>query len=157
MPNVFIFDLDDTILMSNTYKNYSDITPNTTLNYFIDNLEGRKFIYTNGTYGHGVKSLEQMNNTNIFTHIFARDKLPFMKPDYRSYNFVQNLLYYNFKCSNFDKHIFFDDLPNNLLTAKSIGWTTVWINPKCNDFNFEFIDHKFETLLDALIYFKNNI
>ena len=98
-----------------------------------------------------------MDNKYQFKDIFARDTLPYMKPDFRSFNHVQNLLYYNHKCNHSDKFIFFDDLPNNLMTAKKLGWTTVWINPKCNDFHFDFVDHKFKTLIESLIYFKDNL
>jgi len=154
---VMIFDLDDTILMSNTYHKYTDIIPDSYLNYLMDNLNSKKFIYTNGTLGHAQNSLKYLDNGYQFSDIFARDTLPFMKPDYRSFNHVRNLLIYNHGCNLSDKFIFFDDLPNNLKTAKSLGWTTVWINQKCNDFNFDFVDYKFETLIQSLIYFKDNI
>ena len=43
---VLIFDLDDTLLMSNSYKNYNDIQPNNYLNYLLYKLSNKKFIYT---------------------------------------------------------------------------------------------------------------
>ena len=150
-----LFDLDDTILMSNIYKHYTDIIPDSYLNYLMDNINCKKFIYTNGTLGHAQNSLKSLDNGYQFKGIFARDTLPYMKPDFRSFNHVQNLLYYNHKCNRSDKFIFFDDLPNNLKTAKSLGWMTVWINPKCDDFYFDFIDYKFKTLIESLIYFKD--
>ena len=49
---ILIFDLDDTILMSNTYSKYSDIKPDEYMKYILDGINCKKFIYTNGTYGH---------------------------------------------------------------------------------------------------------
>ena len=57
---VLIFDLDDTLLMSNTYKRYSDIRPNNHLKHILNNMSNKKFIYTNGTYGHGEDGLNAM-------------------------------------------------------------------------------------------------
>ena len=54
---------------------------------------------------------------------------------------------------------FFDDLLENCETAKSQGWTTLWINP---DFlsgrQYEYVDYSFKNIKDALIYLeKQNI
>ena len=37
-----IFDLDDTLLMSGTYKNYNDIVPNQKLKNIFENLQNPK-------------------------------------------------------------------------------------------------------------------
>ena len=47
---VLVFDLDDTLLMSKSYNQYSDINEHTKLNKYLDNLKCKKFIYTNGIY-----------------------------------------------------------------------------------------------------------
>ena len=44
-----VFDLDDTLLMSGTYKRYSDIVPNSKLTDILYNLQNPKYLYTNGT------------------------------------------------------------------------------------------------------------
>ena len=51
------------------------------------------------------------------------------------------------------KIIFFDDLLDNLVTAKRIGWMTVWISDKFNE-KPEYIDYSFPNIYDALIYFR---
>ena len=153
-----IFDLDDTLLMSNTYKSYNDIKPDKYLNFLLFTLKHKKFIYTNGTLGHGENSLKHMNLTNQFKDIYARDIIPYMKPYYRSFNHVRNSLLYKHSCNIHDKFIFFDDLIDNLLSAKNIGWTTVWINPNCNNVDNEnYIDYRFNNIIDALEYFKDNL
>ena len=40
-----VFDLDDTLLMSGTYKRYSDIVPNSTLTDTLYNLQNPKYLY----------------------------------------------------------------------------------------------------------------
>ena len=153
---VLIFDLDDTILMSNTYSKYTDIIPDEYLKYLLNDTKCKKFIYTNGTYGHGEKSIEALDLENVFQDIYARDMLPYMKPDYRSYNEVQNILYYKHSCSKNDMFIFFDDMLQNLAMAKQMGWITLWIHPK-GDTSYYFIDYTFKDIHNALIFINSKI
>tara|TARA_B100000900_G_scaffold114017_1_gene95524 strand:+ start:2539 stop:3003 length:465 start_codon:yes stop_codon:yes gene_type:complete len=146
---VLIFDLDDTLLMSNTYKRYRDIRPSYHLNYLLYKYPNKKFIYTNGTYGHGEDGLNAMKCKDSFQKIYGRDTLPYMKPDFKSFNYVNNDILYNHNLS--DKKIFFDDLQENLKTAHNIGWETVWIHPQSNN-NMKpyYIDHAYTNVIDAL-------
>ena len=72
------------------------------------------------------------------SNIFGRDILPYMKPDIRSFNYVNHSI----KNINDDTIYFFDDLIENLIVAKEVGWITIWISP-----NFinkpEYIDYSF--------------
>jgi len=146
---VLVFDLDDTLLMSNSYKRYSDINPNNNLNYLLDKYKNKKFIYTNGTYGHGKEGLSAMKCKESFQKIYARDTLPYMKPDFKSFNHVNNDILYNHNLS--DKRIFFDDLQNNLKTAHDIGWETVWIHPHAKYYSKpNYVDHAYTNIIDAL-------
>ena len=146
---VLVFDLDDTLLMSNTYKRYSDIQPSYHLNYLLYKYPNKKFIYTNGTYSHGEDGLNAMKCKDSFQKIYGRDTLPYMKPDFKSFNYVNNDILYNHNLS--DKRIFFDDLQENLKTAHNIGWETVWIHPQANN-NMKpyYIDHAYTNVIDAL-------
>ena len=123
---VFIFDLDDTLLMSNSYNYYDDIKYNNRLVKILNNLEYPKYIYTNGTSSHAVNSLKQMGILELFDGIFARDSLPSMKPHYNSFQYVDNFI----KKYHPKQHIiFFDDMKVNLDAAKQyFNWITVWIN-----------------------------
>ena len=148
-----IFDLDDTLLMSGTYKNYSDIIPNTRLKYILENLQNPKYLYTNGTYGHGIDGLDglKLRNNRDFSdyHIYGRDSIPYMKPDFRSFNHVNNSILYDHNDNN--KRIFFDDLPNNIYMAHNIGWETVWIHPEAdNNYKPYYTDHAYTNIVEAL-------
>jgi len=147
---VLIFDLDDTLLMSNSYNQYSDINEHTQLNKCLDNLNCNKFIYTNGIHNHAINSLKNMKSLNLFNDIFARDTLQNYKPNPRSYNEVLNILYHTHNIYD-DNVIFFDDLPSNLQTANFFGWTTVWIHPDANKYNKpNYIKYSFPDIISAL-------
>ena len=102
-----VFDLDDTLLMGNTYKRYTDILPNQRLNQILKNLPNNKYIYTNGTYGHGEDGIKYMECSDSFKHIFARDTIPYMKPDFKSFKscstsldskIIFHVLFYSLLC-----------------------------------------------------------
>ena len=97
-----------------------------------------------------------MKLNKSFDDIFARDTLPYMKPEFRSFNGVQNILYYKHNTSKNDTYIFFDDLPQNLQTAKKIGWITIWVHDKCHQ-NYDFVDYAFKDIYNALIFIKSKI
>ena len=85
-------------------------------------------------------------------NIFGRDTLPYMKPDIRSFNYVSDLIKKDITYDN-SRIYFFDDLIDNLITAKRIGWYTVWIS---SDFINKpgYIDYAFPNIFQALLFFK---
>ena len=76
---IFIFDIDDTIILHTNQKiNYYDHpNKNTVLKDLINEINYDKiYIYTNGTYGHGE---EVVNNLYLNVDgIFARDNIPYV-------------------------------------------------------------------------------
>lgn len=154
---ILVFDLDDTLLMSGTYKRYSDIQPDHYLNFLLFKLKCKKFIYTNGTYGHAHDSLINMQCKELFNEIYARDTLMYMKPYSRSFNEVRNNILYRHNNSNEDDIIFFDDLQDNLKTAREMGWYTVWIKDTDETIHDKsYINYHFRTIREALQNLKLN-
>lgn len=153
--DIFVFDVDDTIVLHTKERNdYYNSNYNTTLSDLLSEFKNLKYyIYTNGTIGHG-ESIG--NNMNLHVeNIFARDVIPFMKPEYYSFLFVNHKIKDDLskirrKIKNI---IFFDDLKQNLKTAKKIGWTTVLINPKETE-KENYIDYIFPNIYESIIYFK---
>ena len=47
---------------------------------------------------------------------------------------------------------FFDDLLENLYTAKQFGWITFWISS--SDQTYDFVDFQFSTIVKALRFLK---
>ena len=150
---VYVMDVDDTIILHTKVKHdLYNMNNDTELRDMISGLNHQGFyLYTNGTYGHGYNVASNLQLNDITNTIFARDTIPHMKPYIESFNYVDNIIT-DYKRNEYNI-IFFDDLIENLITAKKIGWKTIWIS---NDFlnKPEFIDYSFPNIYDALIHFK---
>lgn len=116
-------------------------------------LEGKKIIFTNATSKHAKKILKILELEHDFDQIIDIKDLEYIpKPDKRSYKKLLECL--NLNKENLDKTIFFEDTVKNLIPAKELGITTVWIKNSMNekDFmkNFNFIDYSFNNLNEFL-------
>ena len=98
-----------------------------------------------------------MQCKELFNEIYARDTLMYMKPHSRSFNEVRNNIIYRHNDSNYDDIIFFDDLQENLRTARQVGWITVWIKDTNETIpDKPFINYHFRTIHEALENLKLN-
>lgn len=149
----WIFDLDYTLydIPIEVNFNYSLLKQDTQLSYLLEKLPFNKFIFTNGTFQHGMSCLQIMNILNNFDKIVARDTINDLKPNITSFKQFINLT--NIK--NKDKCIFFEDNIDNLMQAKNLGWITVLITKK-HIIN-ENIDFQFPNIHVALNYFLSKI
>ena len=116
-------------------------------------LEGKKIIFTNATSKHAKKILKILELEDDFDQIIDIKDLEYIpKPDKRSYKKLLECL--NLNKQNLDKTIFFEDTVKNLIPAKELGITTVWMKNSINekDFkkNFSFIDYSFNNLSEFL-------
>ena len=119
----------------------------------LNNLTGRKFIYTNASQNHSKNILSVMGIEAEFEKILdikATQYLP--KPDPKSYNIM--LKAFGISTDKIGNSIFIEDTAKNLRPAKLLGLKTVWIE---NDFNLkdyrehsEFIDYKYSDLKSFL-------
>ena len=149
----WIFDLDQTLyqLPNNVSFNYNKLSEDEQLNYLLVMLPSRKIIFTNGTYNHGLSCLNKLKIMDNFSSIISRDKIKTLKPEYDSYNRCMEVN----NITNNDKCVFFDDLPENLIAAKSFGWITVLINK--NKYMDNSIDFWFPNIHLALNFFVSKI
>ena len=150
---VYVMDVDDTIILHTKERhNIYNMNNDTELKDLINDLNHvGLYLYTNGTYGHGYKVAENLQLNDIIDGIFARDNIPSMKPLNSSFNYVNNMIT-DYRRNSYEI-IFFDDFLDNLETARSFGWKTVWIS---NDFLRKplSIDYSFPNIYDALMYFS---
>jgi FMN phosphatase YigB (HAD superfamily) len=138
MTKVFVFDLDDTLLLGSNYVDYEDISEHTYLRILLNKFSYPKYIYTNGTLGHAKDALKHMGLNDIFTRIFPRSD--YMKPNPRSFNNVNNSILYN-NMYNKTTIYFFDDI-------------LIWINTRQEPFilkNIEYVDHIYNNIYLALL------
>jgi len=116
-------------------------------------LEGKKIIFTNATSNHAKKILKILELEHDFDQIIDIKDLEYIpKPDKRSYKKL--LEYLNLNKENLDKTIFFEDTVKNLIPAKELGITTVWMKNSINEKDFmkncNFIDYSFNNLNEFL-------
>ena len=116
-------------------------------------LEGKKIIFTNATSKHAKKILKILELEHDFDQIIDIKDLEYIpKPDKRSYKKLLECL--NLNNENLNKTIFVEDTVKNLIPAKELGITTVWMKNSINekDFikNFNFIDYSFNNLNEFL-------
>ena len=116
-------------------------------------LEGKKIIFTNATSNHAKKILKILELEHDFDQIIDIKDLEYIpKPDKRSYKKLLECL--NLNKENLDKTIFFEDTVKNLIPAKELGITTVWIKNSINEKDFmkncNFIDYSFNNLNEFL-------
>ena len=116
-------------------------------------LEGKKIIFTNATSKHAKKILKILELEHDFDQIIDIKDLEYIpKPDKRSYKKLLECL--NLSKENLDKTIFFEDTVKNLVPAKELGITTVWMKNSINEKDFmkncNFIDYSFNNLNEFL-------
>lgn len=116
-------------------------------------LEGKKIIFTNATSKHAKKILKILELEHDFDKIIDIKDLDYIpKPDKRSYKKLLECL--NLNKENLDKTIFFEDTVKNLIPAKELGITTVWMKNSINEKDFikncNFIDYSFNNLNEFL-------
>lgn len=113
---------------------YSWLEPNLALGEAIKQLNGRKFIFTNGDRGHAERAARQLGILDHFEDIFdivAADLTP--KPVRETYDkFVAR---HNV---NGATAAMFEDLARNLVEPKALGMKTVLIVPR--NFEADFIE-----------------
>tara|TARA_B100000965_G_scaffold323936_1_gene285760 strand:- start:186 stop:860 length:675 start_codon:yes stop_codon:yes gene_type:complete len=110
---------------------YSIVGPNDLLNRELKKLEGRKIIYTNANKQHVINVLERIDLTNFFDEIFDIKMANYIpKPEIKPYEQIINLFNINPKSS-----AMFDDIAKNLVSAKKVGFTPVWIDAGYENFS----------------------
>lgn len=90
----------------------------------LDRLPGRKFVFTNADEVYARRVLDRLGLANAFDgmhDIHAMDYVP--KPDPRSYAAICRL-----HSIDPERALFVDDMARNLVPAKQIGMTTVWLD-----------------------------
>ncbi len=110
---------------------YSIVGSNKILNEELHKLEGRKIIYTNANKKHVIDVLDRINLTNFFDEIFDIKMANYIpKPELKPYEQIINL--FNIKP---ESSAMFDDIAKNLVPAKKVNFTSVWIDAGYENFS----------------------
>ena len=153
--DVFVFDIDDTIIMhTKEFNDYYDSNENKILSEILSEFKNIKsYAYTNGTYGHGKAVVDNLHLP--IERVFGRDTIPFMKPEQKSFLFVDTEIRSELKEKGIEvKDIFFfDDLKDNLYVANRFTWKTILIDPDIGK-KESYIDYVFPNVYEALLHFN---
>jgi len=110
---------------------YSIVDPNFKLNRELKKLKGRKIIYTNANRQHTNDILIRLELTNEFDAIFDIKTANYIpKPEASPYEQIISEF-------NIDPitTIMFDDIAKNLVPAKNVGFSSVWIDVGYENFS----------------------
>ena len=124
--------IDPDYFLDEVHKlDYSIVGPNNILNEELYKLEGRKIIYTNANKKHTLDVLERINLTNFFDEIFDIKMANYIpKPELKPYEQLINLFKIDPSTS-----AMFDDIAKNLVPAKKVNFTSVWIDAGYENFS----------------------
>ena len=110
---------------------YSIVSSNKILNQELQKLEGRKIIYTNANKKHTIDVLERIGLSNFFDEIFDIKMANYVpKPELKPYEQIIDLFNINASTS-----AMFDDIAKNLVPAKKVNFTSVWIDAGYENFS----------------------
>jgi|TARA_B110000263_G_scaffold240882_1_gene244526 putative hydrolase of the HAD superfamily len=124
--------VDPDHFLSEVHKlDYSIVGPNKELNLELEKLVGRKIIYTNANRQHADDILKRLELSNMFEEIFDIKNANYIpKPELIPYQQVIND--YSIEAST---TVMFDDIAKNLVPAKKVGFTSVWIDAGYENFS----------------------
>ena len=109
---------------------YSIVSSNEILNQELYKLDGRKIIYTNANKKHTIDVLERIGLSNFFDEIFDIKMANYIpKPELKPYEQIINLFNIEPETS-----AMFDDIAKNLVPAKKVKFTSVWIDAGYENF-----------------------
>tara|TARA_B100001113_G_scaffold150720_1_gene123600 strand:- start:43 stop:717 length:675 start_codon:yes stop_codon:yes gene_type:complete len=110
---------------------YSIVSSNETLNQELQKLEGRKIIYTNANNKHAIDVLDRIDLANFFDEIFDIKMANYIpKPEIKPYEQIIDLFSIDPESS-----AMFDDIAKNLVPAKKVNFTSVWIDAGYENFS----------------------
>ena len=110
---------------------YSIVSSNEILNQELQKLEGRKIIYTNANNKHAIDVLDRIDLANFFDEIFDIKMANYIpKPEIKPYEQIIDLFSIDPESS-----AMFDDIAKNLVPAKKVNFTSVWIDAGYENFS----------------------
>tara|TARA_B100000768_G_scaffold181571_1_gene205121 strand:+ start:441 stop:905 length:465 start_codon:yes stop_codon:yes gene_type:complete len=151
MINNWIFDLDLTLYeLNGNYFSYDKIIKPKNIRQYLDQLKGRKILFTNGTMEHSITCIHLLDLNKIFHKILCRE-LTGLKPSINSY--IKT--YHHSGMKQNEKVFFFEDTLINLEMAKKFGWITILIkrNPSSYELSNKNVNFHFKDIISALEYF----
>lgn len=100
-----------------------DLPPDEALAFALERLPGRRFVFTNGCRDHAARILDRLGMTHLFEQVWDIRAMGFApKPEIQAYTSVVAAA--GLKPQ---EAAMFDDIARNLVPARAMGMTTVWL------------------------------
>ena len=132
----------------------SGLTADTALRAAVAQLPGRRFIFTNGCRDHAARILDRIGMSHLFEAVWDIRTIAFKpKPQMEAYESIVAAA-----GLNPGQSAMFDDIARNLVPARALGMTTVWLQSDAPwakqgpamDVAAGDIDHRTENLTEFL-------
>jgi len=132
----------------------SGLAPDTALAAQIEKLPGRRYVFTNGCRDHAARILDRIGMTHLFDAVWDIRTIAFKpKPQMEAYESIVTAA-----GLNPGQSAMFDDIARNLVPARALGMTTVWLQSDAPwakqgpamDVAAGDIDHRTENLTEFL-------
>ncbi len=145
--------VDPDYFLTEVHKlDYSIVGPNHKLNEELKKLKGRKIIYTNANMQHALNILERLELSNFFDEVYDIKMANYIpKPAIAPYEQLIEQFNINTKSA-----AMFDDIAKNLVPAKKVGFTSVWIDAGYENFSDDikaskkYLDHETTNITEFL-------
>ena len=154
----FIFDLDytlysanDCIETDNSNIFYNSFKKKKFMNHLLRQIDYEKYIFTNGSYSHAELVLKKLENEEMFKDVVSTDMvLDNLKPAPIMYEAAIK----KFNIKKGEEVFFFEDSIENLEMAKKrYNWNTILIEPNSFGKKSKYVDYRFKTIEEALLFF----
>ena len=125
-------NVDPDYFLEKVHKlDYSIVGANNKLNQELKKLKGKKIIYTNANIQHVSSILEKIELSDFFDHVFDIKMANYIpKPEITPYQqIIKKFDLIPSKCA------MFDDIAKNLVPAKKVDFTSVWIDAGYENFS----------------------
>ncbi len=125
-------NVDPDYFLEKVHKlDYSIVGANNKLNEQLKKLNGKKIIYTNANMQHVSSVLEKIELINYFDHIFDIKMANYIpKPEIKPYEQIIKMFDLSPK-----KCAMFDDIAKNLVPAKKVDFTSIWVDAGYENFS----------------------
>jgi len=135
------------------YLDLSCIQANPLLAKALSEIKAKKYVFTNGSFGHGLRVSKKLGIEQHINGFFGTQSANFIpKPDPRAFEEFFNR--YNIDPK---EAIFFDDSKANHETISKMGTKTVWVteDDQLNEELPEYVDYQTSDITSWLDYFAN--
>lgn len=115
-----------------------DLEPSEGLRAGLERLTGPRYVFTNGSRGHGERVLARLGIADLFDGLFAIEDAE-LRPKPHPLTFDRLIARFDLDSR---RTAFFEDTERNLERAKALGMTTILVGPHALESAVAFVDHK---------------